>query len=368
MNEIGETVRTICDFGSSNNLEVSKSGTVFTLNQFFRYINRGTMFSAYSLYDYTAIVRHKRGLKPTKKSAKKSNAGRPRLQVYPYEGSNDTGCPDSSFGQTISTKITIPIIPGPAPPSYPGNKPLLSDFIDKNKTEDKSIEIEFKKLLSDWTKKAKIFVEFYSILFLPWDANLDPRDPTMPSLKILPWDDNSSWENFKTIFKSWDIDTDNTDDARGWYKRSNYKIFQNMVENMRQSCRARKLMLDWRALAADERSSTDNVNGAKSEKNEVFDHESRSIDEGDDLQIVMEMLRQKHGEQMSATSNALKTKQYLERLHSNLRDIFDIQELNGVEPQTTIPQNETSNEPYLSFSSEECKDMQKKVKTKTTYK
>ena len=178
--------RKIADFGSSNIFEVSQKGTVFTLNQFFRYINRGVKFSAYSLYDYTAIVRHKRGVSPaTKPCAKKSTAGRPKLEVYPYEGSDETGCPDSSFGQTISSKITIPIIPGPAPPSYPGDKPLLTDFIDSNTSKDKSRK-EFDRALSEWTKSAKLFAEFYSILFLPWDAKLDPRDPTMPSLKILP--------------------------------------------------------------------------------------------------------------------------------------------------------------------------------------
>ena len=68
--------RKIADFGSSNIFEVSQKGTVFTLNQFFQYINREDKFSAYSLYDYTAIVRHKRGVNPaTKPSAKKSTAG-----------------------------------------------------------------------------------------------------------------------------------------------------------------------------------------------------------------------------------------------------------------------------------------------------
>ena len=285
------------------------------------------------------------------------------MEVYPYEGSDETGCPDSSFGQTISSKITIPIIPGPAPPSYPGDKPLLTDFMDSNSSEDQSRK-EFDRALSEWTKSAKLFVEFYSILFLPWDAKMDPRDPTMPTLKILPWDDETSWENFKTIFRSWDVDTNNTNDTRSWFKRTTYKIFQNMVENMRQSSLARKLMLAWRALVADKRKPSTKVNQTNSVNDGSPAEEINIDDDGDDIKFLMDFLRTKHGNQGEATSNALKKEQYLNDLVANMNDIYDTHELNINDPEPPISQNtlETSSEQYLDFSITQCKNMLKNIK------
>ena len=44
--------------------------------------------------------------------------------IYKYSGKKDLGCPDDSFGQSVAQKFSIPIIPGPAPPPYPGKKPV----------------------------------------------------------------------------------------------------------------------------------------------------------------------------------------------------------------------------------------------------
>ena len=85
-----------------------------------------------------------------------------------------------------------------------------------------------------WEKKAKTFVEFYSVLLLPFGPDLDPRDPTMPNVQILPWNPTTSWSNFTKVIRSWDVDTDGRNDNTGWYKRSLYRLFNNLVSNLCQ--------------------------------------------------------------------------------------------------------------------------------------
>ena len=52
-----------------------------------------------------------------------SKVGRNVSKIYPYRYSKLTGSLDSSFGQTIAQKLSIPIIPVLSPPQYPGPKP-----------------------------------------------------------------------------------------------------------------------------------------------------------------------------------------------------------------------------------------------------
>ena len=35
-----------------------------------------------------------------------------------------------------------------------------------------------------WEKDARLFVQYYSMLFLPFDHDTDPRDPTLPHLSV----------------------------------------------------------------------------------------------------------------------------------------------------------------------------------------
>ena len=98
----------------------------------------------------------------------------------------------------LSPVPAIPQIVGDSPPTYPGNKP------------DHTADTE---ALQKWTVEAKLFVRFYSYLFLPWDSELDPRDPTLPHLQVLPWDDNTSWNNFCTILKSWRFQSPEEEDS-----------------------------------------------------------------------------------------------------------------------------------------------------------
>ena len=116
------------------------------------------------------------------------------MKRYPFEGN---GCKfPETVTQTVSTSLRVPILAGAPPPGYPGDKPVDGSDDD----------------IMHWEKSAKRFVEYYSMLFLPFDHNMDPRDPTLSHLPVLPWNRNASWENFITIFKSWDVDTGRTGD------------------------------------------------------------------------------------------------------------------------------------------------------------
>ena len=110
--------------------------------------------------------------------------GRNMLKRYPFEGS---GCdfPESLI-QRVCTNLKVPILAGAPPPGYPGNKP------------DDATEDEFKS----WEKSARVFVEFYSLLFLPFSEDIDPRDPMLPHLPVLPWNVDTSLDKFTTIFRS----------------------------------------------------------------------------------------------------------------------------------------------------------------------
>ena len=106
-----------------------------------------------------------------------------RLKRYPFER---TGCKiPETLTQTISTSLRVPVLAGALPPGYPGEKPV-------NGSEEDILL---------WEKGARLFVEYYSLLFLPFDHNMDPRDPTLPHLSVLPWNRDTSWENFTTIFR-----------------------------------------------------------------------------------------------------------------------------------------------------------------------
>ena len=171
------------------------------MTQFDQYVNRGDKLKQLSLYDYVACVKMIRVRKKAEGSVEVGlqvndhgdatyHRGRPVSKRYAFASGD---CFDDSFAQIISPVPTIPQIVGHAPPSYPGNRP------------DSSAEAEE---VRKWIADAKLFVEFYSILFLPWDSNFSPRDPTLPHLSVLPWDVQTSWDNFCTILNSWKFKSD----------------------------------------------------------------------------------------------------------------------------------------------------------------
>ena len=151
-------------------------GRVTALTQFDQYVNKGRDLEAFTLYDYVACVRMNRVRKKQQTTIEVDAQdgvqvpprGRPRRHQYPFESGD---CFDETFVQVLSSVPAIPQLVGPPPPPYPGDKPLHSGNDDS-----------FRK----WEEDAKLFVEFYAYLFLPWDSDFDPRDPTMPGMQVLP--------------------------------------------------------------------------------------------------------------------------------------------------------------------------------------
>ena len=347
-------------FKNAGKLERNKDGEVITVNQFSKYINKGQEFAAYPLYDYSAIVRH--NSKVTKqrkiKSNRMSKTGRNLSKIYPYRESKLTGSLDSSFGQTIAQKLCIPIIPGHSPPQYPGPKPLPPTHdCNQQNLDHEQTEIEheaYREELSLWNQKAKIFVEFYSLLLLPWDETFDPRDPTNPHIKILPWNETTSWDNFTKVFRSWDVDTENTNDNRGWFRRSSYKIFTNMTTNLKQSSSSRKIMLAWRALVADKRSEYKKPEPTKTSKSEnrVPIEDEGNEHKGDDVQLIIDMMRKTHGRQNNRTATR---EQHLAEQTSKLGDIFQVENLDNTNTTKIFSKEilKACEEPYPTLTQKE---------------
>ena len=225
-------------------LEVDDRGKFFPVTQFDMYIWRSSELAEMSLYDYACCIRQLKVRNRPSGSIPVSNYGRNKLKRYPFEGS---GCnfPESLM-QTVSTNLKVPILAGAPPPSYPGDKPM-------NVSEDE---------LKIWAKSARAFVEFYSLLFLPFNEDMDPRDPTLPHLRVLPWNIDTSWENFTTIVRSWDVDTNGQGDCKMWYKRSTYRLFHNLVHSFKQPKLTRTLLAKWRALSADKRPLLNDINAS----------------------------------------------------------------------------------------------------------
>ena len=147
-----------------------------------------------------------------------------------------------------------------------------------------------------WEKRARSFVTYYYMLFLPSHDDIDPRDPTLPHLSVLPWNRNTSWENFCTIFKSWDVDTAGTGDLRAWYKRSTYRLFHNLVHSFKQPKLTRTLLAKWRALSVDKRPTLDGVlDSVRTESSRDTSWVTHLSDDDedccDDIVAIVDMLR-----------------------------------------------------------------------------
>ncbi len=89
--------------------------------------------------------------------------------------------PSTCYVQVAKSILKIPRFTGKPPPAYPGKQPLSSN-INKFKS---------------WCTKAKLFVEYYTLLFIPF--NVKYEFPT-PYNQILPWNTSTSWHTFWKIF------------------------------------------------------------------------------------------------------------------------------------------------------------------------
>ena len=261
----------------------------------------------------------------------------------------------------MSPLPVIPQIVGPAPPCYPGNKP-------DETADDETVRT--------WTLRAKLFVKFYSYLFLPWDHNLDPRDPTMPDLQVLPWDDNTTWDNFCTIIKSWKYQSAEERDTNMWYKRSTYRILNNMVSNLRQSGSERTLLTKWRAIAADKKEDSgyeaEQTTTKQSLSGAPADVVITTNDVADDVALLEELLRNQFGVNDKLTfkqkQNRQKTNEYINRQLTSLNYIYTAHVINVDQSDVSesievsiqdIPLS--SLQPYLSYTLEECVAMRKRI-------
>ena len=150
----------------------------------------------------------------------------------------------------------------------------------------------------------------------------------MPHLQVLPWDDNTSWDNFCTIVKSWKFRSNDEDDNTMWYKRSTYRILNNMISNLRQSGSARTLLMKWRSMMADsnEEPTCETIERNKqSHKSSEKDMVVGTDELADDMSILRELLRQKFGVDDKLTfrqrQNLEKANAYMEKQLTSLNFI-----------------------------------------------
>ena len=346
---------------------IDGDGNVTALTQYHQYINKGNSLQLLSLYDYVACIKmirvHKHagesiaiGEQDNDQEETMHRRGRRSFKRYSFE---DGDCFDASFAQIVSPVPAIPQIVGSPPPRYPGNKP--------DHTADAAT-------LQKWTLEAKLFVQFYSYMFLPWDSELDPRDPTLPHLQVLPWDDETSWDNFSTILKSWRFHSPEEEDSNMWYKKSTYRILNNMVSNLRQTGSARTLLMKWRSMAADQNEEAVCVTDEQPERKEMnaVDFQIDNEENYDDLAILRGLIRNEFGVDDNLTfrqkQNQAKTNTYISRQLTSLNFIHSAEEINlgqsdvnesiGIS-QRIIP--EASLRPYLKLTVKECDGLRKKI-------
>ena len=236
-----------------------------------RYLYRGDELSKYSLYMYALMIGHRKPLK-NKKSINPGQAGRPTNPTFAFKPDSK---PAKCFEQIMKSCPTIPRIAGRQPPRYPGDPP-----------EDEEKESKRKA----WKIEAKTFVEFYSLLFLPFDENFNLLKPYH---LILPWNDETSWNNFWKVFNGFE-------NATNFYQRAVWYIFHNMVDNMRQRSEERKLVTKWRFIAAKQEETT-NIESDERRQSNLERTEQSDDENADDMLAIIQQLRDKYSGDMYAS-------------------------------------------------------------------
>ena len=84
-----------------------------------------------------------------------------------------------------------------------------------------------------------------------------------------------------------------------------------MTTNLRQSSSSRKIMLAWRALATDKRTRENEPVEPSETDNRVLIEDGENEDKGDDVQLIIDMMRKLHGRQDRKTTNTHAREQYL---------------------------------------------------------
>ena len=120
----------------SESITLDSEGRATAITQFDQYVNKGRHLENLSLWDYVDCVKMIR-VRNREHSSIEIGApdevqipirGRPRQNRYSVETGD---CFDESFAQVISSVPAIPQLVGPAPPRYPGDKPL-NESCNKN--------------------------------------------------------------------------------------------------------------------------------------------------------------------------------------------------------------------------------------------
>lgn len=307
----------------------SGTGKMVTIRQITMYLHRSDALRDYCLMEWASLISTPDIEDKKKKPAapKSGGAGRLRNGTFPF----DPSCPVAkSKTQKLRSLPLVPRVTGRAPPVYPGNRP------DSSAT---------KKEEAIWCSKAKTFVEYFSLLLMPLDRDGLPM--TSDGSSILPWNDSTSWEAFWREIRSWDIPSNGVK-TRGWYLRSKWVFFKNLVDNLRVSKESQTVMAMWRGRDADSKIEVeDEVKKAKKGSNS---HSTEEDDDANHCAMLIEAYRQKHGTRdfLSAREKDLmKTMAFAQAQVDKFEAVHAGR--SRIRPSKTFP----------SFSMEECKKMEK---------
>ena len=319
-------------------INVDSNKKAFKTDQFmqYKYRNKKT-FGDLCYYDFCALVRtDKIARDPAKTfrgrtSSVKHRMNRAHKQLY------------ETCWQYLRSKMFVPMMIGGAPPAFPGDQP------DDRNGDD------WKK----WIVNAKRFVSYYAILFLPFDDAMDPRDPTNPDLRILPWHDRS-WSNFMTILESWIRVPLTENPARSWYRRSSFEIIHNMVRGLRFSTENQNLMRKFRYASAtkqsDQRAHVRKVD---------FEYDAFAPELGDELDFMAKLMdaqtRAKFSSRMQ--KNLIKLDLFMDGIRNVFEQVYgSVGTFLGIGKNHKGPLNSDSDGAFLSsLFPNECTNLLQKI-------
>ena len=218
---------------------------------------------------------------------------------------------------------TIPRISTRKPLAYPGGKPN---------------DIDSETKLIGWNNQAKTFVEFYSLLFLPFDESFQLLPPHH---SILPWNDLTSWDQFWTVFNGFESST-------RFYERAVWFIFHNMVDNMRQHPHERTLVTKWRFMQADVTDEKDEVHPTEHSE---LQNEKQSEDENDldAIQHIIQQIRDDYGSDFFASAKEKERRKANKFVAAQIRTYSELQRHDS----STLSKPKT----FKHYTLEDCKNV-----------
>ncbi|MCP4053565.1 MAG: hypothetical protein GY739_10950, partial [Mesoflavibacter sp.] len=321
----------------------ANTGKAIGISHYDKYLNRGKELENLCLYVYSAIIKST-SLPKTKKKPKPKDTkcrGRPLSTTFNFQKNSK---PAKCLIQKIRALPVIPRLTGGPPPAYPGNPPDQDEYSENSQDKDS----EYRKKYYKWSKKAQKFVEYYSLLFLPLKIETGlPFEPTKRNINILPWNENS-WDNFWTVFGSWDVPIKNNDPpSTKFYKRSMWQIFKNMVDNIRQGNGDRRLLRDWRFKSAKPR--PDDV---LFENNQTRCYDNNNIDDNNINAIAEVYLA-------TLAANKSRNQKGLKQMNDYLQKQLEKMQKIDKHDDYKIQQND-----FEEFTIHECKQLAKNLRDK----